>query len=83
MRFVLKAAVIAGISLVLFYPIQILFGSNHCFDCGAKAGFPFFYMQDGLYGTPGHVIRPGLIADFSFALCLSALLVWTWGKIER
>ena len=80
MRFVLKAVVIVGISFVLFYSMQVLFGGRHCFDCGAKVGFPFFYIQDGTFGTRGHVIWPGFIGDFAFALCISTLAVWMWGK---
>jgi hypothetical protein len=77
---VLKAAVIVGISFVLFYSMQILFGGSPCFDCGAKFGFPFFYMQDGTYGTHGHLIWPGFIGDFALAFCISTLAAWLWGR---
>jgi hypothetical protein len=79
MRFVFKAAVIVGISFVLFYLMQV-FGGTHCFDCGAKVGFPFFYMQDGTYGTHDHIIWPGFIGDFALALCVSTLAAWMWER---
>jgi len=77
MRFELQVAVTVGMSFVLFYVMQVLFGGTHCLDCGAKFGFP--------YGTHGHVIWPGFIGDFALALCISTLAVWMWerGKVSK
>jgi hypothetical protein len=80
MRFMLKAALLVGISFVLFGLIQVLFGGTHCFDCGAKYGFPFSYMQDGTYATHGHVIWSGLIGDFAITLAISTGAAWVWRK---
>jgi len=63
--FILKSAVAAAMGFVLFGLMQVLLGSAHCFDCGARVGFPFSYMQDGTYATHGHIIWRGLAADCS------------------
>ena len=73
MRFVLRAAVAVGISFALFFLTQLLFGGTHCFDCGAKVGFPFSYMQDGTYATRGHFIWLGFVADFAISLGITTL----------
>jgi hypothetical protein len=80
MRFVLRAAVAVGISLVLFFLMQLLFGGTHCFDCGAKVGFPFPYMQDGTYATRGHFIWLGLVADFAIPLGIATLATWVLAR---
>lgn len=74
-RSVLKSAIALGIGFVLFAAMQVL-GARPCYDCGTKVGFPFSYMQGGTYGTHGHVIWPGFVADFSIALCIGILVVW-------
>ena len=76
MRFVLKSATTVGIGFVLFYLIQVLLGGTHCFDCGAKVGFPFSYRQEGTYATHGHFIWLGFVVDFAIPLGISALAVW-------
>ncbi|HVR22478.1 MAG TPA: hypothetical protein VMU26_04090 [Candidatus Polarisedimenticolia bacterium] len=73
MHLVLRAAVAVGISFVPFFLMQLLFGGTHCFDCGAKVGFPFSYMQDGTYGTHGHFIWLGFVADFAIPLGVTTL----------
>ncbi len=73
MRFVLRAAVAVGISFALFFLMKLLFGGTHCFDCGAKVGFPFSYMQDGTYATRGHFIWLGFVADFAIPLGITTL----------
>lgn len=60
--------------------MQVLLGGRHCLDCGANVGFPFVYMEDGTYGTHGHVIWLGFIGDFALALCVSTVVAWTWAK---
>jgi hypothetical protein len=80
MRFVLRAAVAVGISFVLFFLMQLLFGGTHCFDCGAKVGFPFSYMQDGTYATHGHFIWLGFVADFAISLGITTLATWVLSR---
>jgi hypothetical protein len=80
MRFVFKTAVAVGISLVLFYLMQLLFGGPHCFDCGAKVGFPFSYMQDGTYATHGHFIWLGFVGDLAIPLGITTLATWVLGR---
>ena len=80
MRFALRAAVAVGISFVLFFLMQMLFGGTHCFDCGAKVGFPFSYMQDGTYATQGHFIWLGFVADFAFSVGITTLATWVLSR---
>jgi hypothetical protein len=76
MRFILKSAVAAAMGFVLFGLMQVLFGSAHCFDCGARVGFPFSYMQEGTYATHGHIIWRGLAADCAVALGFGTMAIW-------
>jgi hypothetical protein len=80
MRFVFMAAVVVGISFTLFVLVQLLFGGTHCFDCGAKVGFPFAYMQDGTYATHGHFIWQGFIADIAIPLGITTMATWVLSR---
>jgi hypothetical protein len=75
MRFALRIAIAVGLSFVLFYVMQVLFGRPHCFDCGVTYGFPFSYVQEGTYATHGHFLWPGFIGDFTIAFAISALAI--------
>ena len=71
--FILKSAVAAAMGFVLFGLMQVLLGSAHCFDCGARVGFPFSYMQDGTYATHGHIICRGLRILVLYTVSLESL----------
>ena len=71
-----KSAVAVVASVVLFGAMQMLFGGTHCFDCGARVGFPFAYMQDGTFGTHGHMMWSGFVADYAIALGTSMIATW-------
>jgi hypothetical protein len=78
MRFLFRCAVLFGISVVVFLIMQLLFGRSHCFDCGARYGFPFSYMYEGTYSTHGHVIWIGFLGDFAIAITVSLFAIWVW-----
>jgi hypothetical protein len=80
MRFVLKATVAVGISFVLFYLMQVLFGGTHCFDCGSKVGFPFSYMQEGTYASHGRFIWLGFVGDFAIPLGITTAATWVLSR---
>jgi len=85
MRFMLRCATVAGLSIVVFLIMQLLFDGSHCFDCGARHGFPLSYMQHGTYGTHGHVLWMGFLVDFAIAISVStfAMLVWPRKKVSK
>ena len=78
MGFVFRCAIVIGLSVVVFLVMQVLFGGSHCFDCGARYGFPIAYMQDGTYATHGHVLWMGFVADFAIAVSVSTFAMWVW-----
>ena len=57
---------------------QLLFGSAHCYDCGARYGFPLSYMQDGTYASHGQVLWIGFLVDFAIAASVSTIAMWVW-----
>jgi hypothetical protein len=75
-----RSSAVVGFGLLLFVLTQSLsaFIRPHCYDCGAKVGFPFPYNQEGLYATHGHIIWLGLIGDLAVAVGISACAVWLW-----
>jgi prepilin signal peptidase PulO-like enzyme (type II secretory pathway) len=79
MRSLLRCATVIGLTLVLFFVMQ-LFGRPHCFDCRAKIGFPLPYMQDGTYATHGRMLWTGLLVDSAAALVIAALAVVIWHR---
>jgi hypothetical protein len=84
MRFVLKSVALLGVGLVLFWILQVLFGfaHPHCFDCGAKYGFPFHYAEDGTYATHGHTIWTGFVADYVIAVGICTFTVWMYKRLR-
>jgi len=78
MRLISKYAIVIGLSVVVFLLMQLSFASSHCLDCGARYGFPFSYMQEGMYATHGRVLWMGLLGDFGIAVSFSELTVWFW-----
>jgi hypothetical protein len=80
MRFILKSITTLAISVVLFVAMQLAFGDPNCFDCGAKVGFPFRYMQGGTYGTYGRFLWAGFIGDYAVSLCVGTLIVWAFAR---
>lgn len=82
MRFMTKAAIAVGVSVLLFFLTQVLFGNTSCFDCGLKVGFPFPYKQEGTYGTHGHFIWLGFVGvGISFGI--TTLVVWVLSRKEK
>lgn len=79
MRSLFRCATVIGLGFVLFFAMQ-LFGRSHCFDCGAKIGFPLPYMQDGTYATHGRMIWTGLLVDSAAALVIAVLVVFIWHR---
>jgi len=79
MRFILRCAIVIGLTVMAFVVMQ-LFGGSHCLDCGARVGFPLSYMQDGTYATHGHVLWMGFLGDFAIAVSVSAFAVWVWNR---
>jgi|HubBroStandDraft_4_1064222.scaffolds.fasta_scaffold269875_2 hypothetical protein len=77
-HFVFRCAIVIGLSVVVFLGMQFLFGRLHCFDCGARYGFPLSYMQDGTYATHGRVLWMGLLGDFAVAVSVSTAALWAW-----
>jgi len=75
-HFVFRCAIVIGLSVVVFLGMQFLFGRLHCFDCGARYGFPLSYMQDGTFSTHGHVLWVGFLGDFAIAVGVSIFAVW-------
>jgi hypothetical protein len=80
MRFIFRCATVIGLSVVVFLIMQLLFDGFHCFDCGARYGFPLSYMQDGTYGAHGYVLWMGFLGDFAIALSVSTFAVWVSHK---
>ena len=80
MRVMSKFAIVIGLSVVVFLLMQLLFDGSHCFDCGARYGFPLSYMQDGTYSTHGHVLWMGFLGDLAVAVSVSTLTVWFWRR---
>jgi hypothetical protein len=79
MRFIVKSAVAVVVSLVLLGAMQVLVEGTHCFDCGARVGFPFAYMQEGTFATHGQMIWSGFALDCAIALGVAIIaisLVW-------
>ena len=76
MRFIVKSSIAVVIGFVLFGGVQVVLGGSHCFDCGAKVGFPFPYMQEGTFATHGDLIWSGLVADSAIALGFAILATW-------
>jgi hypothetical protein len=76
MRFVSRCAIVIGLSVVVFLLMQLLGDGSHCFDCGARHGFPLSYMQDGTYATHGHVLWMGFLGDFAIAVSVGTFTVW-------
>jgi hypothetical protein len=74
--FVFRCVIVSGLSVVVFLVVQLLFGGSHCFDCGARYGFPLSYMQDGTYATHGHVLWIGFLGNFAIAVSVSAFALW-------
>jgi hypothetical protein len=83
MRFAFSCAIVIGLSVVVFLIMQLLFSGSHCFDCGARYGFPLSYMQEGTYATTGHVLWMGFIGDFAIAATVSLTAMWVWRRKDR
>ena len=67
-----------ALSIVVFEITQLLFGGAHCYDCGARYGFPLSYMQDGTYASHGQVLWIGFLGDFTIAASVSTIAMWVW-----
>jgi hypothetical protein len=77
MRFMFRCAIAIGLSVVVFEITQLL-GGAHCYDCGARYGFPLSYMQDGTYASHGHILWIGFLVDFAIAASVSTIAMWAW-----
>lgn len=86
MGFIVKSAVAVVASFVLFVGMQVLLGTTPCCDRGARAGFPFAYVQSGTYGTLGHMIWSGFAVDYAIALVAAIIatsVAWRWFVSRR
>jgi len=78
MRFMFRSPITIGLIIVVFEITQLLFGGAHCYDCGARYGFPLSYMQDGTYASHGHLLWIGFLVDFAIAASVSTIAMWVW-----
>jgi len=78
MRFMFRSPITIGLIIVVFEITQLLFGGAHCYDCGARYGFPLSYMQDGTYASHGQVLWIGFLVDFAIAASVSTIAMWVW-----
>jgi hypothetical protein len=69
-----------ALSAIVFALMQWLFGGSHCYDCGARIGFPFSYMQDGTYGTHGRFLWLGFLGDLGIAMAGTISAGWMWRR---
>ncbi|MFZ0419111.1 MAG: hypothetical protein WAM04_13515 [Candidatus Sulfotelmatobacter sp.] len=73
-----RCAIVITLSAIVFALMQSVLGGTHCYDCGARYGFPFPYMQDGTYATRGHFLWLGFLGDIALAATVATSVVWMW-----
>ena len=79
MKPIRKAVLIATLGFLIFVLMQVVGGpviNPACLDCGARAGFPFAYVQEASRSRADRVIWSGLLGDLALAIGLSACAMW-------
>ncbi|MGA8618460.1 MAG: hypothetical protein WB660_08065 [Candidatus Sulfotelmatobacter sp.] len=81
----LSRVTVIALSTIVFALMQLMFGGSHCYDCGARVGFPLSYMQDGTYGTHGRFLWLGFIGDIATAatITISVMSMWHRRKVSK
>jgi hypothetical protein len=63
-----------AVAIVLFVIVNLSVDHPHCWDCFAKVGFPFHYLNHGGFAGGGGYIRSGIAKDAAVVLIVAILI---------